>query len=160
MYRSVSIRLKPLFFSILIPLAIGLFAGLLTRNQMMQYDTLQKPALAPPPSAFPAVWTLLYILMGISSYLIWTSYSPGKASALRLYAIQLAVNFVWPILFFGLRLRLIAFLWLCLLIVLVVCMISRFYAINHTAAFLQIPYLVWLLFAAYLNLSVFVLNVS
>lgn len=145
-----------LLCSILIPLATGILSSLLSGN--MSYNTLNKPAFSPPGYIFPVVWTVLYILMGISSYLIYSSDAPGKTNALRTYRIQLFFNFFWSILFFRYSLYLPAFLWLIILIVLIAVMIYRFYQISPLAAYLQIPYLLWCLFAAYLNFSIYLLN--
>lgn len=151
-------NLKALAVSILIPLGVGAAAAFFTRNSMDVYEGLVQPPLSPPGWLFPVVWTILYTLMGISSYLIYRSDSPNKNTALTIYAFQLAVNFFWTILFFNLEMYLLAFLWLLLLLVLIVLMIVSFYRINKTAAYLQIPYLIWVLFAGYLNLGIYLLN--
>lgn len=96
--------------------------------------------------------------MGISSYIIYSSDDAGKTEALRVYALQLFFNFFWSILFFGQSRYLFAFIWLIALIVLIVVMIVRFYKISPAAAYLQIPYLLWCLFAAYLNYAIYQLN--
>ena len=137
--------------AILIPLAVGGLSALLSRNGMAAYQTLEKPPLSPPGVVFPIVWSILYILMGISSAMIWCSESQEKPQALKLYAAQLAENFFWSIIFF-------AFCWLLLLLVLTAKMVKSFYQIDKKAAYLQIPYLLWLLFAAYLNFGVWMLN--
>jgi len=118
----------------------------------------EKPAFSPPGFIFPIVWTVLYILMGISSYLVYTSNSPYKPNALLLYGIQLFFNFFWSIIFFGLDLYLFAFIWLIALIFIIISMIKQFYIVSPTAAYLQIPYLIWCIFAAYLNFYIFLLN--
>lgn len=150
-------KIKRLVISILIPLLIGGLSALLTSNGMDAYKLLEKPALAPPAIVFPIVWSVLFILMGISSYLVYNSNNDDD-KALTLYGAQLIFNFFWTIIFFGLKLRLLAFIWLIILIVLVILMIREFYKINKTSAYLQIPYLVWLLFAAYLNIAIYILN--
>lgn len=155
----MTIKLKPLLINLAIPLGVGGLAALLTRNSYDFYDTVVKPALAPPGTVFPIVWTILYLLMGVSAYLIWEEKrAPGRREALQTYAAQLALNFVWPLLFFRARAFLPAFLWLLALIVLIVAMIVQFKRIKPIAAWLQIPYLLWCLFAAYLNLSIYLLN--
>lgn len=146
-----------LVIAILIPIAVGLLSALSAGN-MSLYSRINKPLLAPPAFIFPLVWFKLYILMGISSYIIYESDSPYKADALKVYGLQLLFNFFWSILFFRFRLYLIAFLWLLVLIALIAIMIYRFYRISHLAAYLQIPYLLWCLFASYLNLMIFKLN--
>lgn len=146
-----------LIISILIPLAVGSLSALISGNMSM-YSTLNKPALSPPSFLFPVVWTILYILMGISAYMVYISKSPDAPKALKTYALQLFFNFCWSIIFFGFSQYLLAFLWLVILIILIFIMITQFYKINTTAAYLQIPYLLWCLFAAYLNFSIYINN--
>lgn len=136
-----------LIISILIPLAVGTMSALFSGN-MSSYSILNKPAFSPPGFIFPVVWTILYILMGASSYIVYSSNSSNKSKALLLYCIQLFFNFCWSIIFFGLDLFLFAFIWLIALILIV----------NPLSAYLQIPYLIWCIFAAYLNFSIFLLN--
>lgn len=152
------IKLKPLIVSLAISLGVGGLAGLLTRGSMESYMQLTKPALSPPPWVFPAVWTLLYILMGISAYMIYMTKSPNKGTALKLYAIQLGMNFVWPLLFFGAQMYLLSFVWLVVLWLLVLLMVVAFYRIRPVAGLLQLPYLLWITFAGYLNLMIYLLN--
>ncbi len=149
---------RKLIIFILIPLAVGLVSGILTKNSMTMYNTLNPPALSPPGWVFPVVWTILYILMGVSSYLIATSPSQKKQEALLLYAIQLFLNFIWSPIFFGLGNYFLAFLVLVLLWYVIVKMIRAFFRIDPTAALLQIPYLLWITFAGYLNLAIIFLN--
>ena len=146
-----------LIIFILIPLAAGSLSALLSGNSAA-YLALNKPPLSPPSFLFPIVWTILYILMGISSYIIYESETPEKNKALRLYFIQLFFNFLWSIFFFGLSMYLFAFLWLLVLIILIALMIYQFHKISPVAAYLQIPYLIWCLFAAYLNFMIYQLN--
>lgn len=153
-----SFNLKALIISILIPLGVGMLSAFLTTNSMELYNEMAKPALSPPGWIFPVVWTILYVLMGISAYLIYTSDSPDKDTALKIYGAQLLVNGLWSILFFNFQWYFISFLWLLLLLLLIILMINSFSKINKTAAYLQIPYLLWVMFAGYLNLSVFLLN--
>lgn len=148
-----------LVISILIPLAIGSLSTLVSGNRSM-YFSINKPALSPPAFIFPIVWTILYILMGISSYIIYESESPRKSNALRTYAVQLFFNFFWSIIFFGLSQYFFAFLWLLALIILIAVMIYQFYKISPAAAYLQIPYFIWCLFAAYLNFMIYIMNKS
>lgn len=156
----MKINKRLLFICIAIPLMVGTLAGLLTRNSMEVFSLVEKPPLAPPAWLFPVVWTLLYVLMGISSYLILTSNAEFEeiAQAMRIYVYQLVVNFLWPTFFFNFRWYLFSFFWLVLLWVLVFVMIRRFYTISKIAAFLNIPYLIWLTFAGYLNFSIWWLN--
>ncbi len=139
-------------------LAVGGVSALLSRNGIAQYRYLVQPPLSPPALLFPIVWTVLYTLMGISASIIWNSKDENKETAIVIYAVQLAVNFLWPIFFFVFEARFLAFLWLLLLIFLVFLMIKHFCEISSLAAWLQLPYFVWLLFAAYLNLASYLLN--
>ena len=156
----MKLNIKLLIKSIALPLLVGLISGLLTRNAMQDFQTLVKPPLAPPGWLFPVVWTILYTLMGISAYLIQTSsVDPEvKSDALMIYRYQLIVNFLWPVLFFSFGWYLFAFAWILLLWGLVILMIWDFSKISKTAAYLNIPYLIWLTFAAYLNGAIWWLN--
>ena len=154
----MKIKWKALIVNLLIPLAIGGLTALLTRNSMDIYSQITKPALAPPSILFPIVWSILYTLMGVSSYLISTSNHPDSGNALFIYALQLIVNFIWPLVFFNGQMFWIAFATILLLWALIIIMIRRFYEIRPLAAYLQIPYLVWVTFAAYLNLMIAILN--
>lgn len=143
---------SPLLVSLLISLGTGVIAGFLTFGSMAQYQEMYHPPLAPPGWVFPVVWLFLYTLMGIASYRIYLK-NP-KAEALKLYLIQLAVNFFWPVFFFNLGWQVFAAVWLLVLWYLVFVMIKEFARIDEGAARLIIPYLVWLTFAAYLNIVI------
>ena len=151
---------KKLLVCIAIPLLVGGIAGFLTRTGTMAYATMTKPPLSPPAVLFPIVWTVLYTLMGISSYLIWTKAdaSPTSTRAKNLYFYQLVVNFLWSFFFFSFQWYFFSFLWLLLLWGLVAGMIKAFSGISKVAAYINIPYLLWLTFAAYLNLGAWLLN--
>lgn len=151
---------KALIISLLIPLAVGGLAAWLTMDSMAQFAALAQPPLSPPGWVFPVVWTILYLLMGWASFLIWKSGAPqaAKKRALGLYGVQLAVNFVWPLLFFRAGLYGFALIWLVILLVLVVETMLAFGRIDRRAAWLLAPYFLWLLFAAYLNAGVWLLN--
>lgn len=151
-------KYKPTLISIAIPLATGGLSAFFTMNGMEYFKTQEKPWFQPPDAAFPVVWTILYVLMGISAARVWKSNDPKKKKALKIYAVQLAVNFFWSIIFFGLHQYFLAFLWLLLLISLVAKMILEFAQIDKKAAKLQIPYLLWCCFAAVLNFGVWWLN--
>ena len=146
--------------SIAIPLAVGGLSAFLTMDSMEAFSALNQPPLSPPSWLFGVVWSILYILMGIASYLIYNSGAEKeiKTKALTIYGIQLLVNFFWSLIFFNWQQYFIAFIWLILLIVLIILTIMRFYPINRNAAYLMIPYLLWCLFAAYLNFGIFILN--
>lgn len=149
-----------LFVCIAIPLIVGGGAALLTQNSMEIFSTVVKPPLAPPGWLFPIAWTILYVLMGISSYLVLTSdvENDEKIKAMQIYGYQLVVNFLWPTFFFNFGWYFFSFLWLMLLWILVFFMIRNFYEISKPAAYLNILYILWLTFAAYLNLGIWWLN--
>lgn len=148
---------KALVFCIALPLAVGVLSALLTRNGMQTFNELNKPRLSPPGWLFPVVWTILYILMGIASYLVITDRKATTAD-LNVYILQLVFNFFWSIIFFGLELYLFAFIWLVILWILVLITTVRFYRVSETAGLLMVPYLLWVTFAGYLNLSIYLLN--
>lgn len=148
-------KFKKLLLSIAIPLIAG-FIGYLLSGGNTTYYFINKPSFSPPAILFPIVWTILYILMGISYYIISTK--NNNETALKVYYLQLIVNGLWSFLFFRLNLFLISALWIILLIVLVVYMIITFFKINKTAGLLQLPYLAWLIFACILNFSIYFLN--
>ena len=148
--------LKTFTKSIAIPVIIGAIVGFIISGSI-DYNSLQKPFLAPPSIVFPIVWTILYILMGIS-YGILESKSQADSSIKLIYYSQLFVNALWSILFFYLKWRFFAFLWLVFLIALILIMIKTFYNKNKVSGLIQIPYLLWTLFADYLNLSIYLLN--
>ena len=152
------IKKKPLIIAILIPLAVGGLAALLTSSAMDMYDKIVQPPLAPPAILFPIVWTILYILMGISSYIIYTDECPVKERALTVYSISLMANFLWPTLFFLAQAFWIAFVCIILLDILVLLTILSYRKCDRVAAYLQIPYFIWVLFATYLNLAIAILN--
>ena len=142
--------------AIALPLLSGAAIGLLTSGSM-DFDMLKKPPLSPPAILFPIVWTILYVLMGVSYGLIKDRSTPDSTDSL-VYYLQLVVNLLWPVAFFVLKWRLFAFFWLLLLDVLVVIMALRFCRKDKTAGRLQIPYTIWVLFATYLNFGVWILN--
>ncbi len=152
------VKCKPLLLSILVPVAIGLIAGLIILPDVGFYSVLQLPPGAPPAFVFPIVWTLLYVLMGIASYGIFSSKSDCLSVSFWVYALQLALNFFWPIIFFNGQLYTFAFVWLLLLICAVILMIVMFFRVNQISAYLMLPYLAWCLYAAYLNLGAVILN--
>ena len=142
--------------SILIPVIVGLFVGLII-SKSIDYNSLNKPDLAPPAILFPIVWTILYILMGIS-YGFLESEKLLDSKVNLIYYIQLFVNALWPIFFFVLKLRLLSFIWIIFFTVLVLIMIYIFIRKNKWAGLLQITYLAWTIFATYLNWFSYVLN--
>lgn len=145
---------------IAIPLAVGAASAFLSSGGMRTFATLNKPPLSPPGWLFPVVWTILYVLMGIASYLVYTSNAEEEqvAKALTVYGYQLVVNFLWSIFFFDFGWYLFSFFWLILLWLLIFWTIRLFGSISKMAAYLLIPYLVWVTFAGYLNLGIWWLN--
>lgn len=150
---------KKLLIALGIPLAVGGLAALLSGG-MSDYGAMNKPPLSPPGWVFPVVWSILYLLMGYASYRIWTSDAPNadKRRALLLYGAQLLANFVWPLLFFGGEMFLAALIWLVFLWILIFLTIRAFSKIDERAGDLLIPYILWVTFAAYLNLGIYLLN--
>lgn len=149
-------KLKTYAKSILIPVVIGGIVGLIISGAI-DYDSLQRPAFSPPSLLFPIVWTILYILMGVS-YGVLKEKSLIDSKTNVLYYLQLFVNALWSIIFFTLKWRLFAFIWIILLDILVIVMINDFYKKDKLAGLIQIPYLLWILFASYLNFAVYLLN--
>ena len=156
----MKINYKLLTICIIIPLAVGSLSGYISASAMDSFRLLNKPPLSPPGFLFPIVWTILYILMGIASYLVLTSgQSKTKIKdAMITYGLQLFFNFFWSIIFFNLEWYMLAFVWLVVLWVLIFNTIISFYEISKTAAYLLIPYLLWVTFAGYLNLGIYLLN--
>lgn len=151
------INFKLLFSIIGITFLVGnLFSFTIIKN-MDIYKSLNKP-FEIPMLIFPIVWTILYILMSISLYRVLKSGDSGTERSLIIYALNLIFNSLWTLIYFGLCKYLFALIWLLLLIVIVVIMIIDFYKKDKIAGFINIPYLLWLIFAAYLNYSIYVLN--
>lgn len=138
----MKINYKKLSIFILIPLLLGTLVGILTVTDA-NIDSIL------PPWIFPVVWTILYTLMGISAYIIYEKTN----KTLKIYTYQLIVNLLWSFIFFKFKLFTLAFIWILFLILLVIIMIKEFLSINKTAGYLQIPYLIWILVAAILNLT-------
>ena len=149
-------RFKIFAKSILIPVIVGGTVGLITSNAI-NYNDLIQPAFAPPSFLFPIVWTILYVLMGIS-YGILENKGLVDAEINSIYYLQLTVNAIWSFIFFVFKWRLFAFIWILILDALVIDMIIKFYKKDKTAGLLQIPYLLWISFATVLNLAVYLLN--
>lgn len=153
-------RWRPYVTGAAITLAVGTLSGLLSMGGMKEFEAVViKPPLSPPGWLFPVVWTVLYVLMGIGAAIIWQKTpSVQRSRGLNLYVVQLIVNFFWSLLFFNARAYGPAAVWLVGLWILVVLMIFAFRRVSFKAAWLQVPYLVWLTFAAYLNFAVWLLN--
>ena len=142
--------------TILVPVIVGGIVGFII-SKSIDYNNLQKPFLAPPSIAFPIVWTILYILMGISYGILKSKKLTSKEIDV-IYYLQLGFNAIWSIFFFSLKWRLFAFLWIIILAILIIIMIKKFYEKDKLSGLLQIPCLIWVLFASYLNISIYILN--
>ncbi len=151
-------KAKPYIFSILLALTVGGLSALATANNMNVYDKINTPPLSPPGWLFPVVWTILYILMGISAAIIFTSDSSKKDDALFVYAVSLVLNFSWSIFFFNMQSFIVSFIILVALWLSIIITMIKYYEINKAAAWLQLPYLLWVTFAGYLNLAIIFLN--
>lgn len=153
-------KTKSLIINIAIPLAVGGLSALLTKDNMIMFEYVRKPPLSPPGWLFPVVWTILYVLMGIAAHLVNTSHKPKQETdtALLFYGIQLLFNFFWSIFFFNMEEYLFAFIWLLAMWVFILITTVKFFRIDKRAGYLMLPYLLWVSFAAYLNLGVYLLN--
>ena len=147
-------------FWIGLSLAVGLLSALLSRPGMEDFqETVRQPPLSPPAFLFPVVWTALYILMGVGAATVRLKKpSAHRSKGINLFVAQLVINFFWSLIFFDARVFPLAFLWLLLLWGLVLWMILTFRKVDRLAANLQLPYLLWLTFAAYLSAGVWILN--
>ncbi|MBQ9673060.1 MAG: tryptophan-rich sensory protein [Ruminococcus sp.] len=153
------VKLKNIIISLIISIGVGQLSAFITRNDAKNFsEQFNQSALTPPDWVFPVVWTILFALMGISSAIVFKSNIDSRGYALTVYGVQLIFNFFWSILFFKGNIFQASFVWLAILILMVFAMILLFYRSSHLAAYLQIPYLVWLIFAIYLNYAVCVLN--
>ncbi len=148
-------KYRNLAVSIVIPVGIGALAAFFNRADMPIFESLIKPPGTPSARVFPIVWTILYVLMGISAYWVNQSYSAFKQKAINAYIMQLALNFLWPFFFFKRQLFLEAFVLLAILWVTILRMIILFAKVDKKAAILQIPYLLWVTYAGYLNFAIY-----
>lgn len=147
--------------AVAIPISVGLLSTIFTKDNMNVYEELIVPNVAPPSYVFPIVWTALYTLMGVSSAMIYNRRNTDKLKvrqALTAYAISLVINFGWSIIFFNANAFLLSFLWLILLLYFIIKTISEYRRIEPVAAYLQIPYALWVIFAGYLNIAIYFLN--
>ena len=153
------IQWKKLLICIAIPLGVGGLSALLTAGNMALFEEVNKPPLSPPGWLFPVVWTILYILMGIALYIVIT-HKEHKRIRLPVisFGVQLFFNFFWSIIFFNMRAYLFAFIWLILLWVAIAVNIILFCNVDKRAGRLLIPYILWVTFAGYLNLGIYILN--
>ncbi len=153
------IRWKKLLVCVLIPLLVGGLSALITMGSMENFSALNEPPLSPPGWLFPVVWTILFVLMGIASYIVLERGSFAETrTALFFYGVQLFFNFFWSIFFFNFELYYFSFLWLLALWVLIIITAVLFFRISKPAGYLMIPYILWVTFAGYLNLGIAILN--
>lgn len=152
------IRLKRLVLFVLLTVAVGWIGAMLGGRNEEVYMVLQRPPLSPPMIVFPIVWSILYILIGTGAYLISKEDSPAVPGTLRIYWVQLILNAVWPILFWRFGLYTLSAFLIGAIILLVIALITRAFRINRASGVLFLPYLLWLLFALYLNIGIAVLN--
>lgn len=155
-YIKSNQNVKKIFHAIL-PLIIGGIVGMITSG-FMDYNDLIKPTLSPPGIVFPIAWTIIYLLIGIS-YMLLKEKGEIPKETKQLYYTQLIFNYLWTFIFFVLRLRLLSVLWIIILDVLVIIMTYQFYKQNKISGILLVPYVLWLLFAMYLNISIYFLNI-
>lgn len=148
---------KKLIIITVITFIVGSFFSLFTMNSMDTFKDLSKP-INVPGVLFPIVWSILYLLMSISCYLIVQSNDKDKKEGIILYAIQLVINSLWTLIFFGFGAYLLSFIWIIIFLIVIIIMLAKFYNINKIAMYINIPYVLWLLFAAYLNLGIYLLN--
>ena len=161
MWKKIKPYILPFSVSIALPLAVGILSALLTKDNMDIYDEITTPPLSPPTLLFPIVWTILYILMGISSGLIYIHRDKNTVKAkqgLYYYGLSLVANFLWSVIFFNLGAFLFALICLVVLLYTVIRTIIYYKSISSIAAYLQIPYAAWVAFAGYLNTAIFILN--
>lgn len=154
-------KIKPYIISVVIALSVGGLSAIITVPNMKMFDDINMPTLSPPPILFPIVWTILYILMGISIANVYVNRIrnlKAERSSLKIYSLNLIFNFCWSIFFFNFRIFWFSFVWLVILWVLVLLMIIYFSKVSKWAGLIQIPYLIWVTFAGYLNLSIAMLN--
>lgn len=147
-----------LIISLIIPQAVGGLSALLSGGAMNRYYSVIRPSFAPPGWVFPVIWPVLYLTMGAAAYLIWSGGCDNKKRALALYGAQLFLNFLWPLVFFSLGAYLAAFVLLIALIAVAAAAAREFLICRKASGILLIPYLLWLIFAAFLNYAVYVLN--
>lgn len=153
----MKINWKKLIIITLLTFFVGSFFNFFTMNNMETFKELSKP-IDVPGILFPIIWTILYLLMSISYYIISNSNDKQKDESKTIYIVQLIINSLWSLIFFGFEAYLLAFIWIIILLIAVIVMIVKFYKVNRLSAYLQIPYVLWIIFAGYLNLSIYILN--
>ena len=151
-------KIGKIILAIIIPLAVGGLSALITMNQMELFETVAKPPLAPPRWLFPVAWTILYILMGIASYLLYIADTEEGREALVLYGVQLFFNFFWSIIFFNLEAYWFALIWLFIMWIIILLLLIKSKKVDERAFWLLLPYFIWTTFAFYLNFGIAILN--
>lgn len=151
-------RFLPYLIFLLITYLVAGLSSVFVVQGLPAYEKVLKPPLTPPSILFPIVWSILYFLMSVAAARVWNSSQTDRLEAAILYAEQLMLNGLWSLWFFGAQLYLLALVWLVLLVAMVVLMASTFYKIDRLSGLIQIPYLLWCLFAGYLNFGVWLLN--
>lgn len=147
-----------LIVCIAIPLIVGGISAFFTKDAMYAFNSMNKPPLAPPAWLFPVAWTILYILMGVASFLIYNSVHEDRYIGIMIYIVQLAFNFVWSLLFFNLNAYVFSAIWLAMLLAMIVALIINTSKYSVAAMLMLLPYAAWCCFAMYLNIGIAVLN--
>ena len=161
MWNKIKPYILPYSVAIAIPMTVGILAAALTRDSMDIYEKLNTPPLSPPAIIFPIVWTILYVLMGVSSAMVYVNRKFNEEivkTAFKYYAISLVLNFTWSIVFFRMQSSLIALIILLALLYYIIRTIIEYRKVIPIAAYLQIPYALWVAFAGYLNAGIYFLN--
>lgn len=153
-------NLGKFMLAVLLPMVVGVASATFSHEGMQIYKTMAKPPLSPPAIVFPIVWTILYFLMGTASYIVLETDASEtqKSMANTTYLIQLAMNFFWSIIFFNLQLYTLAFIWLVGMYAVIIACSVYFFSIRRLAGYLMIPYIVWMAFAAYLNMAIAIMK--
>lgn len=153
-------KIMTMVIHVAIPIGVGLLSGYISSDAMKAYADLDKPFLSPPAAVFPVVWTILYLLMGFGAYLVFSQKEKSGRQTMGLiaYYLQLFMNFFWSIIFFNQKAYLIAFFLLLIMMIAVTIMLINYKVVSKLAFLMNVPLLVWLFFAGYLNLGVIVLN--
>ena len=161
MWKKIKPYILPMIVAIILPVTVGTLSAILTRESMAVYSNINKPTLSPPAILFPIVWTVLYILMGVSSGIVYIkreSASEPASAGLRTYLSSLVFNFLWSIIFFNVRSPIAALVTLLILLYLIIRTVIHYWRVSPTAAILQLPYALWVTFAGYLNAGIYFLN--
>lgn len=143
------------FFRLFLPIILGGIVGIIIKNYI-DYSFIEKPPLSPPKLAFPIAWSILYLLIGISYYIYRKNNYDKKT--IQIYYIGLILNALWSIIFFVLKLRLLSIIWIIALIIITIILFINYKKQNKTSAYLLIPYIIWLIYATYINIGVYILN--